>query len=93
MQGSASIKDGNLCVTLVNSHPSQAVELDIELRDGRMEKAEMVTLKTADIHDHNTFDRPDLVHLSPPQAVQASESRLRVALSPASVTRILGKLG
>lgn len=92
VQGSASIKDGILCVTVVNSHPSEPVDLDVEIPKGHMETAEVVALKTSDIHDHNTFTRPDLVKLSCPQTLRASGSHLRVSLSPASVTRIMGKL-
>jgi len=92
VQGSASIKNGDLCVTLVNSHPAQTVDLEIDLHHSRMESAEMVTLKTADIHDHNTFARPDLVQLSAPQVVKASGSRLCFPLPAASVARVVGKL-
>jgi alpha-N-arabinofuranosidase len=92
VQGSASVKDGNLCVTVVNAHPSQEVELDIDLHDSHMETAEVVTLKTGDIHDHNTFGRPDLVSLSSPKQARASGKHLRVPLPAASIARIIGSL-
>ncbi|HEX5322621.1 MAG TPA: alpha-L-arabinofuranosidase C-terminal domain-containing protein, partial [Capsulimonadaceae bacterium] len=92
VQGSASIKDGNLCVTVVNTHPTQEVELHLDLHGGRLETAEAVTLKTGDIHDHNTFTRPDLVQLSPAQPVHVGGSCLRFPLPAASVTRLIGRL-
>lgn len=92
VQGSASIKDGVLCLTTVNSHPTQAVDLDVELATGRLESVEVTTLASGDIHAHNTFDNPDAVTLSKPRTVQAQGGKLRVTLPAGSVTRILGTL-
>jgi alpha-N-arabinofuranosidase len=92
IQGSASVRDGVLCVTAVNSHPAQPVEVALEVHKSRLEAAEVVALSADDIHDHNTFDQPDIVKLSPARTVQGSGGCLRVPLPPASVARIIGRL-
>ena len=93
VQGSASVLDGRLCVTAVNSHPSQPVELDLEVRAANLGALEVVTLSAGDIHAHNTFARPDAVHLSAPSSVQADGPRVRVTLPAGSVVRLTGPLG
>ena len=93
VQGSASVRDGKLCVTAVNSHPTQAVELELEVRQARLETLEVVTLAADDIHAHNTFARPDVVRLSKPATVQADGPRVRVPLPPGGVVRLRGPLG
>jgi alpha-N-arabinofuranosidase len=92
VQGSASIKDGVLCLTAVNSHPTQPIDLDVELTAGRLETVEVVTLSAGDIHAHNTFENPDAVTLSKPQTLQAKGGNLRVTLPAGSVVRVLGTL-
>ncbi len=92
VHGSASLRDKSLCVTVVNTHPSQPVELDLALHQGKLQEAQIVTLAADDIHAHNTFARPDAVRLAEPQAVQSRDGRLRVPLAPGSVTRIVGEM-
>jgi alpha-N-arabinofuranosidase len=92
VQGSASVKDGVLCVTVVNSHPTQPVELDLEVYQGQLDTLEVVTLATDEIHAHNTFEQPDRVQLAAPQTVQARGERVHVSLAAGSVTRIMGRL-
>jgi len=93
VQGSASVKDGTLCVTAVNSHPSQSVELDLDIRQGRLSTAEVVILSADDIHAHNTFDQPDVVQLGSTKVVEAQGGNFRVTLPAGSVVRVIGKLG
>ncbi len=81
VQGSASVRDDMLCVTVVNTHATQPVELDLELYQYKLDTIEVVTLATEDIHDHNTFERPDLVQLSSPQQIEAHGEHVRVPLS------------
>jgi alpha-N-arabinofuranosidase len=92
VQGSASIKNDAVCVTVVNTHPSQAVDLDLEIHKAHLETAEVVALSTGDIHDHNTFGEPNLVKLACPQTLRGTGCRVRVQLAPASVSRVIGKL-
>ena len=92
IQGSASVKDGMLCVTAVNSHPTQDVELAVDITQGRLDSVEVVTLSADDIHAHNTFGNPNAVTLSAPTTVQAKAGELRVHMPAASVIRILGRI-
>ncbi len=92
VQGSASVKDGALCVTACNTHPSQPVELEIDLVGARLDSAEVVRLAADDIHAHNTFERPEQVKLSAPEIVSAKGNTLRVAMPAASIVRVMGKL-
>jgi alpha-N-arabinofuranosidase len=92
IQGSASVKDGILCVTAVNAHPTQPVDLEVTVGQGQLETVEVVTLATGDIHDHNTFETPDKVTLSAPVTVQACGGQVRIPMPAASVIRLQGRL-
>ena len=92
VQGSASVRDGMLCVTAVNAHPTQPVDLDLEVHQGRLEAVEVVTLAADEMHAHNTFDRPDVVRLSAPAALQAQGATVRVPMPAGSVVRVTGPL-
>jgi alpha-N-arabinofuranosidase len=92
VQGSASVKDGALCVTLVNSHPTQPVELELDVRAAALGTLEAVTLAADDIHAHNTFEQPDVVHLSASASVAVQSERARLTLAPGSVTRLTGRV-
>ena len=94
VHGSASVKEGALCVTAVNTHPTEAVELEVELHGASWGEAEVVTLTSGgDIRAHNTFDQPEVVKLSEPQTVGAKDGRVRVELPAGSVVRLRGRLG
>lgn len=92
VQGSASVKDGNLCVTVCNTHPTQPVELEIDVHGANLDEAEDIRLAHDDVHAHNTFDNPNEVSLSRPERLMAKDHILRVALPAASVLRVMGKL-
>ena len=94
VQGSASVRDGRLCVTAVNSHPSEPLELEVELHHGVWKDGvESVFLAAEEIHAHNTFQDPQQVKLSPPQAVETRGNQVRIAMPPASIVRLMGELG
>jgi alpha-L-arabinofuranosidase len=92
IQGSASLRGDVLCVTVVNTHPTQPVELDLELYRGWLNEVEIVTLAADDIHAYNTFENPATVKLAKPQTIHAQGKHVRVPLHAGSVTRIMGKL-
>lgn len=79
-------------MTVVNNHPTQAVELDLEVFSGKLAGAEIVTLAADDIHAHNTFEQPERVQLSAARTIEVRGQTLRVSLSAGSITRIMGKL-
>jgi len=86
LNGSASLKDGVLTLSVVNPHASQPVEASIQLRGGAMPgTASVTTLASSDLHAHNTFEQPDA--LAPEtRAVRLSGDRWTYAFPPASVT-------
>lgn len=92
VHGSASVRDGVLCVTVVNTHPTQPVELDLELFTGTLNEAEVVTLADDDIHAHNTFEQPERVRLSPAQTIAGKDQHVRVVLPAGSASRITGNI-
>jgi alpha-N-arabinofuranosidase len=80
-------------VTIVNTHPTQPVELDMEVFASKLNEAEVVALAADDMHAHNTFDQPERVHLFPAYTLVSRGQNLRVTLPAGSVTRITGKPG
>ncbi len=92
VQGSASVKDGRLCVTACNTHPSQAVEVQIDLLGARLDVVDVVRLAADDIHAHNTFEHPDRVRLSAPETATARGGSLRIAMPAGSIIRVSGAL-
>lgn len=93
VHGSASVRDGRLCVTAVNTHPTQPVELEVQLHQARWDEVEAVVLAADEIHAHNTFAEPERVKLSPATTVQARGELLRFEMPPGSVVRLRGALG
>jgi alpha-N-arabinofuranosidase len=92
VHGSASVRENTLCVTTVNTHPTQTIELDLEVYQRKLGHVEVVTLAADDIHAHNTFERPNVVQLSQPQVFEAHGDHLRIPLPAGSVVRIMGQL-
>jgi alpha-N-arabinofuranosidase len=61
LQGSASLKEKTLSITVVNPHVSEAREAEIELLGGERKSGTATTLAHSDIHAHNTFENPEVV--------------------------------
>lgn len=93
LEGSASVKDGVLCVTVCNTHPAEPVELELEMRGGKLAEANVVTLAGANMLALNTFETPDAVKLSRSAVVKASGDLLRVEMPAGSIVRVMGKVG
>lgn len=88
LNGSASVRDGRITITVVN--PSQADSLDVEIRSwgGRLGVATARVLGARDIHSHNTFEQPDAVRPRTLAVAASAAGTLRCTLPPASVTAI-----
>jgi alpha-N-arabinofuranosidase len=84
--GSASLKDGKLCVTAANPSPDQPRQLELALRGAKIADAEAWVLADVDIHAHNSFERPDAVR---PKSLTVSlrDGRLIAVLPAASVAK------
>jgi alpha-N-arabinofuranosidase len=91
LQGSASLANKKLMLTVVNPHVSEARLTEISIRGAAAKAGTISILTSSDIHAHNTFDQPDilvpkkdnidvkgptLVHEFPPASVSALEIEL-----------------
>jgi alpha-N-arabinofuranosidase len=85
LNGSASVRDRELTLTVVNPHVSSPNEALITLRDGAVSGGTVATLTHTDIHAQNTFERPNQVTpvLAP---LKAEGSSFLYRFPPASVT-------
>jgi alpha-N-arabinofuranosidase len=86
--GSASLHDRTLTLTVVNPHISEPLTAEIGVRGRSDGNVTAMTIAEADVHAHNTFDRPEAVR---PRAVPAQPMRAGVivhSFAPASVTRL-----
>ena len=88
LNGSASLKDKQLTLTVVNPHHNQTRETEIAIRGASVISAASRTLASNDIHARNSFTNP---HALEPKdgTVQAKGSSLVYQFAPASVTRLV----
>jgi alpha-N-arabinofuranosidase len=92
LDGSASIKDTTLTLTVVNPHISEPREAEIAVRGASLGTAKAVTLAAADIHAHNTFEQPAAVAPREDTVAPARGGALVHRFPPASVTRLTFEL-
>jgi alpha-N-arabinofuranosidase len=85
LQGSASLKDKQLTLTVVNPHHADAREAEIALRGATVTAGQSRTLTSTDLHAYNSFSNPNA--LVPVQSgVNASGTVFSYKFAPASVT-------
>jgi alpha-N-arabinofuranosidase len=88
LNGSASLKDKQLVLTVVNPHHNQTRETEIAIRGASITSGESRTLSASDIHARNSFANPHA--LEPKDApVNAKGSSFVFQFAPASVTRLV----
>jgi alpha-L-arabinofuranosidase len=87
LQGSASLHEKNLVLTVVNPHATEARETAISVGPARITSASATTLTSSDIHAHNTFAQPSALE---PQtkSITLSGPDPTYVFPPASVTRL-----
>ncbi len=92
LAGSASSQDKKLVLTVVNPDAAQPYEAQIVIPGASIRSARARALACADIHAHNTFDKPHEVE--PRDVVVESKAGECVhQFAPASVTRLEFELG
>jgi alpha-N-arabinofuranosidase len=91
LKGSASLRDKNLTISVVNPDVSQPREAEIHLRGAEASSGQAAILATQDIHAHNTFESPDVVK-SRTENWSPSGSTVKFTFPPASVTVLQLKL-
>jgi alpha-L-arabinofuranosidase len=88
LNGSASLKDKQLVLTVVNPHHNQTRETEIAIRGASITSGQSRTLTSTDIHARNSFTNPNA--LEPKDAaVSAKGSSFVFQFAPASVTRLV----
>jgi alpha-L-arabinofuranosidase len=88
LNGSASLKDKQLTLTVVNPHHNQARDTEIAIRGASVISGASRTLRSNDIHARNSFANPRA--LEPKDGiVQAKGSSFVFQFTPASVTRLV----
>lgn len=87
LNGSASLKEKTLTLTIVNPHVSEPRETQINLRDAGVVSAALSVLRHDDIHAQNTFAAPDT--LKPVETtLEVTGSSFVISFAPASVNRL-----
>lgn len=90
--GSASVKGDQLTLTLTNADPNEPAEVVIDLRDRSWAGIQASVLASGDIHDHNTFETPDVISGPTELSTSLVDGQLTVQLPPACVAKITGSL-
>jgi alpha-N-arabinofuranosidase len=87
LNGSASISNKRLTLTVVNPHISRPVETEIVVRGASIQSGTAMVLTAKDIHAHNDFANLNAVH-SAEEHVEAHLDRVVHKFPPASVTAL-----
>jgi alpha-N-arabinofuranosidase len=87
LKGSTSLQGKQLVLTVVNPHVREERPTEVGIRGASIRSGSITTLKSSDIHAHNTFDQPNVV------APQTTELQLKgkvanIVFPPASVTKL-----
>jgi alpha-N-arabinofuranosidase len=87
LNGSASLHDRRLVLTVTNPDPKASVNTEVTIYGANVKEIGITTLTAKDVHAHNSFDNPRAVE---PQTSQgAARGRALVYnFAPASVTRL-----
>jgi alpha-L-arabinofuranosidase len=92
LNGSASRRDKELTITVVNPHATDPRACAITLKGGEVRGGTSTVLASADLHAHNSFEQPAAV--MPREAPVAAQGAAFVhTFPPASVTRLSLMLG
>lgn len=87
LKGSASLRNKELVLTIVNPSVEQPREAEIVIRGARVASGKLSVLSSSDIHAHNSFQQRDVVK-PVEQPVQLTGASLNVAFRPASVNKL-----
>ncbi|HEY8460063.1 MAG TPA: alpha-L-arabinofuranosidase C-terminal domain-containing protein [Blastocatellia bacterium] len=87
LNGSASLHDRQVVLTVTNPDPKASMETEIAILGANIKEVRVTTLTSKDIHAHNSFENPRVIE---PQSSQATAKgrAMAYAFAPASVTRL-----
>lgn len=88
LNGSASLRDKQLTLTVTNPHLSAAQETEIMLHGATVNAVTVSTLAHKDIRAHNSFANPRVIEPQPGQASVKAGGTVVCNFAPASVTRL-----
>jgi alpha-N-arabinofuranosidase len=88
LKGSASLRDKELVLTVVNPSATEPRAAEISVRGHSIMSASATVLAHSDIHAHNSFEQRDVVRPQS-QAVEASGRTVVATFRPASVTKLV----
>ena len=86
LQGSASLHDKELVLTVVNPHVSEGREAEVGIRGASVKSGSVTTLSHTDIHAHNSFDQREVV--KPQTKSLEIKGPVRFSFPAASVTKL-----
>jgi alpha-N-arabinofuranosidase len=87
LKGSASLRDKDLTLTVVNPHVSDAKDTEIVVHGAAAKSGNITTLTHSDIRAHNTFQQREVV-VPRTKALDVRGKVLVLRLPPASVTSV-----
>lgn len=87
LNGSASIHDRRVVLTVTNPDPKASLETEIAILGANVKEVSVTTLTARDIRAHNSFDNPRAIEPQTSQAAVKGRS-LVYSFAPASVTRL-----
>jgi alpha-N-arabinofuranosidase len=88
LKGSASRRERQLALTVVNPDLANPRDTEIVLRGGRAASGSARVLWAADVHAHNTFSAPNSVTPRNAPVAVGADGSVRFTFQPASVTRL-----
>jgi alpha-N-arabinofuranosidase len=91
LKGSASLRDKELTLTVVNPHVSEQRDAQVTVRGAKLNGATATVLSHADIHAHNTFAQRNVVEPKTQTAVVKGDI-LSFRFPAASVTKLAVQL-
>jgi alpha-N-arabinofuranosidase len=86
LNGSASLREKTLTLTVVNPHAAEPREAEIITRGATVRSANARVLTAGDMHAHNSFENPRAVEPRDEQVSVGAGGRLVYRFAPASVT-------
>jgi alpha-N-arabinofuranosidase len=87
LKGSASLREKELTLTVVNPHVSDLREAEIAIRGAAVKSGLATVLTNSDIHAHNTFDQRNVV-VPETKTLEITGRTHNHAFPPASVTKL-----
>lgn len=87
LRGSASVRDKELTLTVVNPHVTETREAEVAVRGAEIKSATSTVLTHTDIHAHNAFAEKNVVEPKT-QSAEVRGGALNFHFPPASVSKL-----